>query len=131
MFRSPWIEGLSVLQHEIMRATFNDGSYYLQPMFMLPLLVATVIVVVVLIIAYACIRKTRNQSENACKWNVKESKNKTQRQLVVTIRIFNFGRQPPKYIHTYIHIYIYIYVTILKTIFFYFFFFHSTHKQLF
>ena len=57
---------MAVLQHEILR-TFNDGSYYLQPMFVWPLLVASVIVVVVLIIAFTCIRKTRNDVENACK----------------------------------------------------------------
>ncbi|KAJ6222590.1 hypothetical protein RDWZM_001135, partial [Blomia tropicalis] len=58
------VNGMAVMQHEIMR-TFNDGSYYLQPMFMWPILVASVLVVIVMIIAYACVRKTRNEVENA------------------------------------------------------------------
>ena len=60
---------MAVMQHEIMR-TFNDGSYYLQPMFMWPILVASVLVVIVMIIAYACVRKTRNEVENACKLSI-------------------------------------------------------------
>lgn len=60
------LTGMAVLQHEILRS-FNDGSYYMQPMFLWPLLVASVIIVLVLIVAYTCIRKSRNQTENACK----------------------------------------------------------------
>lgn len=57
---------MSILSHEVFRS-INDGPYYLQPMFMWPLLTATVIIVIVLIIAYACVRKTRHEAENACK----------------------------------------------------------------
>lgn len=56
---------MAVLQHEILR-TFNDGPYYMQPVFLWPLIIAVTIISLVLIIAFACIRKTRNEAQNAC-----------------------------------------------------------------
>ncbi|KAJ6223718.1 hypothetical protein RDWZM_002263 [Blomia tropicalis] len=57
--------GMAVLQHENIMRPFGDGSYYLQPLFFWPVLIASVIIIVVLIIAYACIRKARNDATNA------------------------------------------------------------------
>lgn len=49
---------------------YGDAShyyYYLQPMFFWPLLIAVVIIIVALVIAYTCVRKSRNEVKN-CKF---------------------------------------------------------------
>ncbi|XP_075680880.1 cell adhesion molecule Dscam1-like isoform X4 [Dermatophagoides pteronyssinus] len=55
--------GMAVVSHEIIRR-FHGANYYLEPMFLWPLLIALVIIVIVMIVAYVCIRKTRNANNN-------------------------------------------------------------------
>lgn len=56
---------MSVISNEVIRR-YNDGTYYLEPIFIWPLLIAIVIIVIVIIVAYVCIRKTRNAVDNPC-----------------------------------------------------------------
>ncbi|CAG2116508.1 unnamed protein product, partial [Medioppia subpectinata] len=48
---------LKVLQSEIFNQFFNEGPYYLQPSFTIPLLSAAVIVIIVIISAFVCVRR--------------------------------------------------------------------------
>lgn len=58
------------MQNEIIRTlnTADGSSYLLQPFFFWPFLVASVIISITVIVAYICIRKSRNDAQNAaCK----------------------------------------------------------------
>lgn len=55
--------GMAVVSHEVIRR-FHGANYYLEPLFLWPLLFALVIIIIVMIVAYVCIRKTRNESDN-------------------------------------------------------------------
>ncbi|KAF7493498.1 Down syndrome cell adhesion molecule -like protein [Sarcoptes scabiei] len=60
--------GMSMISHEVVRR-FNDANYYLEPMFVWPLLIAIVIIVLVLLVAYVFIRKTQNSNDNPCEFD--------------------------------------------------------------
>lgn len=73
------VSGMAVLQHDVLRSTFGGGvtaggeglPYYVQPAFFWPVLVAGVIIVLVCVVAYVCIRKSRNEAETAaCKYSL-------------------------------------------------------------
>ncbi|XP_054156620.1 cell adhesion molecule DSCAML1-like isoform X1 [Oppia nitens] len=52
---------IKVLESEIFNQFFNDGPYYLQPSFTIPLLSAVVIIIIVIISAFVCVRRINRE----------------------------------------------------------------------
>ncbi|CAG2165379.1 unnamed protein product [Oppiella nova] len=59
---STYTYNFKVIQNEILNQFFNDGPYYLQPSFTIPLLSAAVIIIIVIIFAFVCVRRIRSRA---------------------------------------------------------------------
>lgn len=60
---------LAGLDNNKMYNRFYEAPYYLQPEFTIPILTAFVIVFVIVIFAYVCVRRAKHRAAtNSCKW---------------------------------------------------------------